>query len=239
MIACSKCGRENDDDASFCDQCGAALERVAQESEAAEAASSNDEEGDCPDCGGRVEEVEEGKGVCVRCGAELIAKEGEAAPAAVELSPGQKLSRIIKLKLAAGMPIDFAIDSGCEEFLADPANPQGADAQPAKAELVACPVCGQENEKSAARCGGCGIVFKARGITVECPRCMTPSSDGKCSCGAFLTLPKLLEVVDPSVMYVCPRCRQLFNAVTVNCTDCGAAVLLADRLKKHAAKMAA
>ena len=224
MRICPGCQSENDDEAKFCDQCASDLEQKAEESF-------------CPDCGGKIEKVDEGKGACMQCGAQFIEKEAEASgePAA-ELAPGGELSRLIRAKLRAGAPLEYAVDASCAEFLA--ALPAKA-AEPVKAESAACPVCGKENGKNASQCAGCGILFRVTGKLVMCPRCSTAASGDKCSCGAFLTLSKLIEYVEPSVSYVCPRCKQLFSGVATKCSDCGAEVVRAERLKKYASEQAA
>ncbi len=158
-----------------------------------------------------------------------------AAETSTQLS-SRKLSQLIQGKLRAGIPLELAVDASCGEFLTEFSNIQNARFQPKKSETWECPVCGNENDLAAIQCDGCGIVFKDTGKTISCPRCSTPCREGKCSCGAFLTLAELVEYVDPSVLYVCPRCKQLFNAVMVKCADCDAELLQATRLKQYASK---
>jgi len=57
----------------------------------------------------------------------------------------------------------------------------------------------------------------------------------KCECGAILTLPKLLQYVEPSVRFVCSRCKAPYSKVQEKCPDCGAGLISADRLKAFAA----
>jgi len=60
-------------------------------------------------------------------------------------------------------------------------------------------------------------------------------SGDKCECGAIMTLPKLLEYVEPSVKFVCSRCKAPYAVFQTKCPDCGGGLLSADRLKAFAA----
>jgi hypothetical protein len=232
MIVCSKCYDENDDDARFCEQCGLALDRNPEGVEPAAVESC------CPDCGGKVKNIREGEGVCTQCGAELVEdKDGARDEPPPELTPSRKLSRLIQEKLRTGLPLGLAIEAACDELIPGPSDVKRPEAPSPKIENEECPVCGASNDKAAAKCSGCGILFsKSSAEPIPCPRCSMPCSGERCSCGAFLTLPKLLEYVDSTVLYVCPRCKQLFNAVTVKCSDCDAGVILAARLKRYASE---
>jgi DNA-directed RNA polymerase subunit RPC12/RpoP len=221
MYICEKCRSENEGDADYCDQCGAPLYKGP-------GTGDEDDAVRC-DCGGAIKETTKGQGVCDSCGARYVDSDYDPAagnvapePGAKE-TPGQELARRIKEKLASGMPLDPAIEVSCEEFFS------GTEDKP---ESEPCPLCGKENVKGAAMCAGCRILF--RGKSVECPRCGEQASGDRCSCGAILTLKKLLEYMEPEVLYVCPKCHQPFEKTIVDCPDCGERVLHADRLKKHA-----
>jgi hypothetical protein len=50
-----------------------------------------------------------------------------------------------------------------------------------------------------------------------------------------MTLPKLLHYVEPSVRFVCARCKAPYSKFQDKCPDCGGGLLSADRLKAFAA----
>jgi len=237
--ACPACGADNDPDAAFCDQCGLSM---SQEPEAP----------GCPECGGKVEEIEGGRGVCTRCGVELAQNSspepeqkpeepprkesvepksvGAVAPIAPELS--QRLSRMILEKVDAGMALEPAVETSCRECLG-----VAAEAAPKEEEkLTACPVCGKGNSPEAPLCAECGISFRPAWDTIVCPRCTKPCSSDTCSCGAIMTLSKLLSYVDDSVLKVCPRCKNLLTKPAKECPTCACDVLPAERLKAYAAE---
>jgi len=75
MIKCEKCGNENEDDSSFCDQCGAAVKGLPIR----ESGTPSEDDGDaCPECGGAVEETSKGEGICTKCGAALVEEDDDA-----------------------------------------------------------------------------------------------------------------------------------------------------------------
>jgi hypothetical protein len=49
-----------------------------------------------------------------------------------------------------------------------------------------------------------------------------------------MTLSKLVGFVEPSVLHVCPRCKQLLTVDTKECPTCACDVISADRLKAYA-----
>jgi predicted amidophosphoribosyltransferase len=226
--ACAECGAPVDGDADFCDQCGHPLHPVP------EAAG-------CPECGGKVEETGDGKGVCTECGEELMEKpaddpepaEVESAQETATLPPdvSRILSQLIKDKIRAGVPLDLAVDASCRECLGTPPT----DETPAERQEP-CPVCATKNAEDADLCAGCGLAFEALNKDISCPRCALPCSGDTCACGAILTLPKLIEFLEPSVQQICPRCKQLFTGKATECAVCGADLLPAERLKAYAAR---
>lgn len=223
--ACPACGADNDVDAAFCDQCGLSM--------------SEEPEG-CPDCGGEVQAAGDGKGVCTKCGAQLseqpsptpailpVAELPACCPAPADLS--RLLSGKILQKLDAGMALELAVQTSCEECLSGSEDPAEAGG------LAACPVCGTGNPPQARLCRDCGISFSTAGRPIPCPRCTKPCSGDTCACGAIMTLPKLLSYVDDSVSYVCPRCKHLLTVKAEECPTCAGNVIPADRLKACAAE---
>jgi predicted amidophosphoribosyltransferase len=223
MIVCQSCHSENDDDSDFCDQCATALDKNAA------ASIWEREESPCPDCGGKVEETEPGKGVCSRCGVKLVSKETTPPPATGSASVlAGRLAEAIMVKLKAGLPLQDAIYRSCAELL-----PEGAT-MPPEGEEVECPLCGKRTREAA--CPGCGLAFESSPASVRCPRCEEERSGDVCECGAILSLPKLLSFVDASVLYVCSKCRKPLTRYVSPCPDCGGALLLAARLKDRAGR---
>ncbi|HBL19234.1 MAG: hypothetical protein A2X36_03050 [Elusimicrobia bacterium GWA2_69_24] len=70
MIRCQRCSSDNDDEARYCDQCGAAL---------AGAAPGKFLPDPCPACGGKLAEVPSTAAACRECGLRLA--DGAALPA--------------------------------------------------------------------------------------------------------------------------------------------------------------
>ena len=226
---CPACRAENDEDAVYCNQCGQPL-AVAQ-------AADETPDGGCPACGGRVQSRGDGKGVCQSCGLELVETAG--APSAPKLSSGavQELIAAILKKTAGGLGLENAVAQACHEIFpaSDGADrPTAAPADDDKPEP--CPLCGLETPASAPRCTGCGLWFQALRKPQPCPRCeRMVSSGGKCECGSILTLPALLEYIEPSVKFVCSVCKQPYVAPQAKCPDCGGGLISADRIKAFAA----
>jgi predicted amidophosphoribosyltransferase len=225
---CPACRAENEDDAAYCDQCGQPLH-------APEGAPS---EGGCPACGGQVESRGDGKGVCRSCGLELVEtpEAGAAEPTAPRLDAEavERLSAAILQKVSGGMGLDKAVREACREIF-PPAAVGGHEAAAAGDKHEPCPLCGLETPASAPRCTGCGLWFQALRKPQPCPRCERPVSGGKCECGAILTLPALLDYIEPSVKFVCSGCKQPYAVSQGKCPDCGAGMISADRIKAFAA----
>jgi len=231
---CPACKSSNEDDAAYCDQCGQPLNPVAP--------SEGGDDGNCPACGGAVQSRGDGKGVCSKCGLELFetAEDGSAATApatgladrtiaAVGLA--EKLTETVLAKSRSGMTLEQAVAEGCREVLG-----HAPHAEAAAGATVPCPLCGVANPESSSRCSGCGLWFEALRSPQPCPRCERPvSGEGQCACGAILTLPKLLDYIEPSVRWVCSRCRAPYAVPQPNCPDCGGSLLSADRIKAFAA----
>lgn len=223
--ACPACKSENEDDASYCDQCGQPLNPPA---------GAGEDEGGCPACGGAVESRGDGKGVCSSCGLELFETPDEAAkPEAADAPPVpaetvERLTAAIVEKTRAGLPVERAVAEGCREVLG------GADAP--VPEKAPCPLCGTENPADAEACSNCSLYFERPSSPQPCPRCDRPVSGGQCACGAVLTLPKLLESIEPAVRWVCSRCKAPYAVAQPKCPDCGGALLSADRIKAFAAR---
>jgi hypothetical protein len=234
---CPACKAENDDDASYCDQCGQPLtppERVPED-------AAGDAGGACPACGGVVESRGGGKGVCRRCGLELFEAEGEAPPPAADDETVERLTAAILRGTAAGKPLERAVADGCREIFSPSAAASPAPAtsapKPASGPLN-CPLCGAAGPAAAEQCGACGLWFGEPHGAHACPRCERTVRGGKCECGAILTLPKLLEYVEPSVRFVCSRCKQPYAVSQPKCPDCGGELISAERLKAFAASAA-
>ncbi|MFH2203117.1 MAG: zinc ribbon domain-containing protein [Elusimicrobiota bacterium] len=72
---CPKCGGEVLDDDKFCRQCGTHLlsrGRKNRESKSNIGAMQDNNSGHCPECGGKVEELEDGQGRCRKCKLKLV-----------------------------------------------------------------------------------------------------------------------------------------------------------------------
>ncbi|MFI5360338.1 MAG: zinc ribbon domain-containing protein [Elusimicrobiota bacterium] len=219
---CPACKAENDEDAAYCDQCGQHLiEATGSETPA---------EGGCPACGGVVEDQGGGKGVCADCGLELSEAKSAAPSVKADAGAVERLTAAILEKTGAGLPLEKAVAEGCREVFS------AAAAQPHEhGEPQECPLCGAECPDEAKSCGGCGIWFHGFRTPQPCPRCDRLVSSDKCECGAIMTLPKLLEYVEPSVKFVCSRCKAPYAVFQTKCPDCGGGLLSADRLKAFAA----
>jgi predicted amidophosphoribosyltransferase len=220
--SCPACKAENEEDAVYCDQCGQPL--------AAPEGVADGVEGGCPACGGVVESRGGGKGVCRSCGLELYETAGEAPPAKADAGAAARLTAAILEKTGAGMTLEKAVADSCREAFAAP-----ADAAREPGEPQACPLCGADCPDEAKKCVGCGIWFHAFRTPQPCPRCERPVSGDKCSCGAIMTLPKLLQYVEPSVKFVCSRCKAPYAVFQAKCPDCGGGLVSADRIKAYAA----
>ncbi|MDE2492228.1 MAG: zinc ribbon domain-containing protein [Elusimicrobia bacterium] len=219
-LSCPACKADNDEDARYCDQCGQHL----VESEAAE--------GGCPACGGTVEDKGEGRGVCAGCGLELVETpaEGRAAAPAPDEGFAARLTEAILAKVRGGVPVEQAVPDSCREALAAPADGTTA----ASGKTLPCPVCASENPEEAPRCAACAVWFEARHPAAECPRCGASASGAKCRCGAILTLPALLDLLEPSVKSVCRSCKQPNVSASGACPDCGAELVSAEGLRAFA-----
>jgi predicted amidophosphoribosyltransferase len=227
---CPACKAENDDAAVYCDQCGQHLTPAA-------AAEDGDGgvEGACPACGGQVEDRGEGLGVCRGCGLELHAAPGAPPPAKADAATIERLTAAILKRAGSGIPLEKAVADGCSEIFAAPdAGAEEPDAA-AAGDLQPCPLCGAECPDEAKHCGGCGIWFHSARAPRPCPRCERPVSGDKCECGAILTLPKLLQYIEPAVRFVCARCKAPYAVFQAKCPDCGGGLLSADRIKAFAA----
>jgi len=106
----------------------------------------------------------------------------------------------------------------------------------ARTELIdgePCPLCGARTDAGAAQCAACGLWLRETRSAKPCPRCDRAVSGGKCECGAILTLARLMDYVEPSVRFVCRRCKQPYAVFQAKCPDCGGGLLSADRLKAY------
>jgi predicted amidophosphoribosyltransferase len=220
---CPACKAENDDEAAYCDQCGQPL--------AAPDAEKASVEGACPACGGFVENRGGGIGVCASCGLELHETAGEAPNP--DAGAAERLTAAILKKTGAGEPLEKAVAEACrEEFAAPPAAPAAAASEGGSHP---CPLCGTECADSAPRCVGCGIWFHSLRKPQPCPRCERTVTEDKCECGAILTLPQLLQYIEPSVRFVCTTCKAPYTVAQGKCPDCGGGLVSADRIKAFAA----
>ena len=225
---CPACKAENDENAVYCDQCGQHLVPP-------EAAEEVGVEGACPACGGVVQDRGAGVGVCRSCGLELHAAEGEAPKVDAGADAAERLTAAILRRTAAGMPLEKAAAEACRELLGARADePPATDAAEA-GKLHPCPLCGAECSEEAPRCVGCGLWFHGFRTPQACPRCDRMVAGDKCECGAIMTLPKLLQYVEPSVKFVCSRCKGPYSKFQAKCPDCGGGLISADRIKAFAA----
>lgn len=223
---CPACRSENRAEALFCDQCGQNLRPVDPAAEDA---------GACPACGGKVRDHGDGSGECESCGLELKAG-AEAVPAAAASAPDADavldLTNLILKKTAQGVPLEKAVADSCREaFAAAPA--AGAPAA-APAAARPCPVCGVEYQGNAQRCPGCGIWFAALHAPGLCPACGAEAKGAKCACGAILTVPALLDLMEPAVRFLCSKCKQPYAAPRDSCADCGGKLTSASRIRDFA-----
>jgi predicted amidophosphoribosyltransferase len=227
---CPACKAENDDDASYCDQCGQPLN--APENDAADDAG-----GACPACGGVVESRGDGKGVCASCGLELFETDDDEEPAAVDAGTVARLTAAIVRGANSGLPLERAVADGCREVFSEAAAPAASSVkeQAPAGKPLTCPLCGVEGPADSERCGGCGLWFGEPHGAHACPRCDREVRGGKCECGAILTLPKLLEYVEPAVRFVCSKCKAPYAVSQPKCPDCGGGLISAERIKAFAA----
>jgi len=140
-------------------------------------------------------------------------------------------------KTTAGASLKKAVEEACREVLktSELAAPPREPAEPR-----ACPLCGEEGSSEGPQCSGCGLSFQEHGPTGPCPRCEDDSAvDGKCRCGAILTLSRLLEYVENSVRFICLRCKQPYAVARSACPDCGGELIAAERIKAYAQRLAA
>lgn len=221
---CPACKAENDDAAAYCDQCGQPLTASDRE--------QTDVEGACPACGGFVENRGGGIGVCSSCGLELHEAPGEAPKA--DARAAERLTAAILKKTGAGEPLEKAVADACREEFAPAAPPPHEGAAPS-GKSHPCPLCGTECSDTAPRCVGCGLWFASLSRPQPCPRCERTSDQDKCECGAILTLPQLLQYIEPSVRFVCTTCRAPYTVAQAKCPDCGGGLVSADRIKAFAA----
>ncbi len=224
--SCPACHCENEDDASYCDQCGQPLSVPQSADKVAE--------GGCPACGGTVEDRNDGIGVCSSCGLELT-ETFEPPPVKAAAGTVERLTAAILEKTRAGRSVEQAVFEGCREVFETSAPSPAAKKA---GEPVLCPLCGEENLEEAARCRGCGLWFQHLRSPQPCPLCeLGVSGDGKCECGAILTLPKLLEYVDASERWICSSCKAPYARVQAGaCPDCGGDLLSAERIKAFAGR---
>ena len=227
---CPACKAENDEEAAYCDQCGQHLDPA----DAREAGP----EGGCPACGGIVENRGGGLGVCKSCGLELHEAEGEGPTRpSFDAAAAARLTAAILRGTTAGMPLEKAVGEACREVLgsapASSREPSGGGAE--TDELQPCPLCGAECAEDAPRCPGCGIWFHRLRAPQPCPRCEREADGDACECGAILTLPKLIQYLEPRVRSSCSRCKAPYAVAHAKCPDCGAGMIGADRLKAFAA----
>lgn len=166
----------------------------------------------CPACGGQLKEVPSAVAMCKDCGIFL----GASGHAEDHEEPEAKPKRFVS---AAPQP---------------QAEPEAEEPE-APVETEPCPVCDTENAVDAPQCSGCRIAFQRLRRVIPCPKCGEETSDDVCSCGAVMTLPKLLSYVDKSVRMVCTACKTLITAQRDACPDCGGKLRSADALKDYAA----
>lgn len=223
---CPACHAVNEDDAAYCDQCGQPL--------SVPEAVDDGAGGCCPACGGAVEIRDDGKGVCSRCGLELV-EVPEPSSAKADAGTVARLTAAILSKTRAGRSVEEAVAEGCREvFDAPPPEPAAKN----EGEPILCPLCGENNPGEAARCGGCGLWFQGLRSSQQCSLCeRSVFGDGKCECGAILTLPKLLEYIESSVRWICARCKAPYARTQANCPDCGGELLSSERIKAYAASL--
>ena len=221
---CPACKAENDEEALFCDQCGQPL--------TAPEAGGGSVEGACPACGGVVDDAGGGKGVCRSCGLELVAEDG-APPVKADANAVARLTAAILQRAGAGEPLAKAVADACREVFQS-----SSEEAPVSGRTHPCPLCGAECSEEAPRCVGCGIWFQGFRTPQACPRCERMVAGDKCECGAILTLPKLLKYIEPSVRFVCSRCKAPYAASQPKCPDCGGGLVSAERIKAFAAEAA-
>ncbi|MBI3300042.1 MAG: zinc ribbon domain-containing protein [Elusimicrobia bacterium] len=142
----------------------------------------------------------------------------------------KEVPSVLSMCQDCGIPLGETGPGGAHQ---EHAEPKPAAQEPETGEKTPCPVCGTEN--AGKRCKGCLLNFEKSHEPLPCPKCEAEATGDTCSCGAILTLPKLLSFLDKSVRVVCPVCKQLFTVERKECSDCGAETRSADSLKAFAA----
>jgi len=233
---CPACRAANDSDASYCDQCGLAIDANPAEGPFPD---GDDGAGGCPACGGPVQDHGDGSGVCRSCGLELAAKDAGAPAAHNAAELAKKLTAAILAKISGGAPHERAVSEACHEVVGGGARAAGA--APAAgavdapdAPVRACPVCGAQNAVHADRCAECEVWFAPRHKPGPCPSCGEETSGDRCKCGAALTVDAAAAALEPSVRFLCSVCKQPFVKSLDECPDCGGKLLSADRLRAYA-----
>jgi len=230
---CPACKSENEDDALFCDQCGQPLpSHAAANPKPAEPGDADA----CPACGGEVEDLSDGSGRCRACGLELVATPDEE-DAGADRSVARALSTAIIANVRRGQELEHAVADACRKILdslgAEPERAHESDASAAPTAPLgrACPVCGADCAGGAERCPECAVWFSARHRPGPCPSCGESADGAKCRCGALLTSPAIAAALEPSVRFLCAKCKTPFVSRPEECPDCGGSLISADRLR--------
>jgi len=221
MDKCPKCGNEVQDDAIFCDQCGARLKPVEAPTEAAAeqsvpAAAQAPQGIVCPSCG---TVNTPGEMFCDNCGAPLAAPqpEPEAVAAAAEAPParggprtcphcGATVAEGDEFCYACGaeLPkpsVEAAVPAQEAAVVAEPPSaPQPAEAQaapaPAPGPLKRCPSCGATVGPTDTFCEFCGaalVTLAEAGTTAVAPA-PQPAPTAAAPSPAVGTGPRLIVV---------------------------------------------
>jgi ribosomal protein L40E len=165
----------------------------------------------------------------------LVETPVEPPAAKADAGTVERLTARILAKARSGIPVERAVAEGCREVLGAPAQP-APQAEKGESKLAPCPLCGAPSPEDAEKCGGCGLWFDRLRSPQPCPRCERGvKGDGQCECGAILTLPKLLDYIEPAVRWVCVRCRAPYAVAQPKCPDCGGGLISAERIKAFAA----
>lgn len=166
----------------------------------------------CDQCGGRLPETG-GDEACPACGGRLVPIGGGGGDCG-----------------SCGLHVPAPEDE-------QPAAEPGPAPAAAPANLVPCPLCGEQVRDDVASCPSCGLWYESPRTPQPCPRCGQPAGPDDCGCGAILTLDKLLTFLEASVRFVCRKCKSPYARLpegAVKCPDCGGALLPAERLKAYA-----
>lgn len=188
----------------------------------------------CPAC--RAENDDEAR-YCDQCGQRLAAPEPAAAedPDACPACGGRVEDQGDGRFVCADCGIEMKETDAPAVADAPPGSPAAAAAS---SKTLPCPLCGEAVSEDAERCPACGLWYDAPRQPQPCPRCGQPAGPDSCACGAILTLDKLVEFLDPSVRFVCKRCKspyaRLPDGASTKCPDCGGELTSADRLKSYA-----